>query len=111
MGNVTDKDVFLIDDMISSGTTLCKAAKMISQNGGRIRAAIATHGLFVGSKANDQIGQLIDMGVKVVVSDTVHTNKLDSNIQNQLIVIPTTPLISEAIRCIHNEESLSRLLS
>lgn len=110
MGNVSGKDVFLIDDMISSGTTLVKAKNAIEKEGGKVRAAIATHGLFVG-QANERIGLLQEDGVKVVVTDTVHTNKLNSKLQKSLIVIPTAPLLAEAIRCIHNEESVSKLLS
>ncbi len=110
MGDVKDKDVFLIDDMISSGTTLIKATEAIKKEGGRVVAAIATHGLFVG-KANEKIAILQKLGVKIIVTDTVHTNRLDKSLQKELIVIPTSPLIGEAIRCIHNEESVSKLLT
>lgn len=110
MGDVEGKDVFLIDDMISSGTTLVKATEAVEKVGGKVRGAIATHGLFVG-KANERIGWLVEHGVKVIVTDTVHTNKLDPKLQKALVVIPTAPLFGEAIRCIHNEESVSRLIS
>lgn len=111
MGNVKGKDVLLIDDMISSGTTLIKATNSIEKEGGRVRGAIATHGLFVGSTANEKIAALQQKGIRVIVTDTVHTNKLDPKIQKELVVIPTAPLLGEAIRCIHNEESVSKLLS
>jgi phosphoribosylpyrophosphate synthetase len=62
-------------------------------------------------KANDRIGALQERGVKVIVTDTVHTNKLDPKLQKALVVIPTAALVGEAIRCIHNEESVSRLIS
>lgn len=109
MGDVRGKDVFLIDDMISSGATLVKATQAIEKEGGIVRGAIATHGLFVG-KSNATISWLQDKGVKVIVTDTVHTNKLDQKIQKNLVVIQTSALIGEAIRCIHNEESVSRLI-
>jgi ribose-phosphate pyrophosphokinase len=110
MGDVAGKDVFLIDDMISSGSTLVQATNAIEKAKGKVRGAIATHGLFVG-KANERIGTLVEKGVKVIVTDTVHTNKLEDKLQRSLVVIPTFPLIAEAIRCIHNEESVSRLIS
>lgn len=109
MGHVKGKDVFLTDDMISSGSTLCEAVNVIEEEGGRVLGAIATHGLFVG-KANQKIGSLMEKGIKVIVTDTVHTNKLDPELKKQLIVIPTTALFAEAIRCINNEESVSRLI-
>lgn len=110
MGDVAGKDVFIGDDMISSGTTLVKAYEALTSLGGNVRAAIATHGLFVG-KASEKIGYLMSKGVKIVITDTVHTNKLDQNLKEQLIVVPTAGLFAEAIRCIHNEESVSRLIS
>jgi ribose-phosphate pyrophosphokinase len=110
MGDVAGKDVFIGDDMISSGTTLVKAYDTLTAAGGIVRATIATHGLFVG-KANDRIGYLLDKGVKVVITDTVHTNNLSDKLKQQLIVVPTHTLFAEAIRCIHNEESISRLIS
>lgn len=110
MGNVEGKDVFLIDDMISSGTTLCKASQLIEENGGKVRAVIATHGLFVGPKANSQISELMNRDIKVIVTDTIHKNRLDNNLQQKMIVISTVNLFGEAIRCIHNEESISKLL-
>ena len=110
MGHVEGKDVILTDDMISSGSTLLEATESIEEAGGRVKAAIATHGLFVG-KANERIGKLIEKGIKVVVTDTVHTNQLLPELKKQLIVIPTVSLFAEAIRCINNEESISRLIT
>lgn len=110
MGHVKGKDVFLTDDMISSGSTLLEATNSIEEEGGRVLGAIATHGLFVG-KANERIGKLMEKGIKVIVTDTVHTNQLSPELKKQLIVIPTTSLFAEAIRCINNEESVSRLIT
>lgn len=110
MGDVEDKDVIIADDMISSGTTLVKAYDAITSLGGNVRAMIATHGLFVGN-AEENINYLIDKNVKIVVTDTVRSNRLSSETQSKIVVIPTYALFAEAIRCIHNEESISRLIS
>lgn len=109
MGDVKGKDVFIFDDMISSGKTLKEAVKTIMSQGGNVRAVIATHGLFVG-KANEHIQYLTDNGIKVVVTDTVHKNKLNVENNENLITIETYSLFAEAIRCIHNEESISKLI-
>ena len=53
----------------------------------------------------------MEKGIKIIVTDTVHTNQLVSELKKQLIVIPTTSLFAEAIRCINNEESVSRLIT
>jgi ribose-phosphate pyrophosphokinase len=109
MGDVRGKSVFIFDDMISSGKTLVKGLEAIEKEGGKVAAAIATHGLFVGN-ANENIAKLVDRGVRVVVTDTVEPFRLNADIRSHLTVIPTAPLFAEAIRCIHNEESISRLL-
>lgn len=109
MGDVKDRDVFLFDDMISSGKTLVVGTRAVEKAGGRVRAAFATHGLFVGN-ADENIGHLLEKGVKIIVTDTVRPFALSPDLRKKLTVIPTYPLFAEAIRCIHNEESISRLL-
>lgn len=110
MGNVNEKNVIIIDDMISSGSTLKEASKVIESNNGKVLAMIATHGLFVG-KAKENIKFLIDKGIKIITTDTVHTNTLSDDIKSQVLVIDTSSLMCEAIRRIHNEESISGLLA
>ncbi len=109
MGDVKGKDVFIIDDMISSGKTLVQATNAITAVGGRVRGVFCTHGLFVGS-ANDNIAELIRRGVKIITTDTIHTNKLTEENRKGIISLSTTNLIAEAIVCIHNESSVSNLL-
>lgn len=109
MGDVKGKDVFLYDDMISSGATLVKAYEAIKELGGNVRGAIATHGLFVGN-ANENIGHLNKQGVKIIVTDTINTNRLNPELKEKIFKIPTYDLFAEAIRCVHNEESISRLI-
>jgi ribose-phosphate pyrophosphokinase len=109
MGDVKDKHCFLFDDMISSGRTNLVGVEAIEKAGGRPVAVFATHGLFVGS-AQQNIEKLVNKGVKIIVTDSVRPKSLSPEVQKQLIVISTANLFGEAIRCIHNEESLSRLL-
>lgn len=110
MGDVKNKDVFIIDDMISSGKTLVQATKTVLEAGGKVRGVCATHGLFVGN-ANENISWLHEQGVKVIITDTIHTNNLSQENKNSLIVLSTANLVGEAMLCIHNEESVSRLLT
>lgn len=110
MGDVRNKEVFLIDDMIASGKSLVQATLAIEKAGGRVRGVFASHGLFVGN-ANDNIAILQEKGIRVITTDTIHTNKLLPEIREQIIVLSTAPLVGEAIRCIHDEESVSKLLS
>lgn len=110
MGDVKGKDVLLFDDIIASGKTLVVGTESIEKAGGRVKAVVATHGLFVGN-ANEHMKILLDKGVKIIVTDTVEPFRLNPDIKSKLSVIRTAPLFAEAIRCIHNEESISRLLN
>lgn len=109
MGHVKDKDVILFDDMISSGKTFEIATDAVEKEGGRVRAVVATHGLFVGN-SNQHMKNLMDRGIRVIVTDTVEPFRLIPENRSKLVVIQTAPLFAEAIRCCHNEESISRLL-
>lgn len=109
MGDVKNKDVFLIDDMISSGKTLVQATGAIEKAGGRVRGVFGSHGLFVGN-ANENISILQEKGIRVITTDTIHTNKLLPKLGIKVIVLSTAPLIGQAIQCIHDEESVSKLL-
>lgn len=67
-GNVKNKSVLIVDDMISTGTTLLKAAALLKQNGCKEIYCIATHGLFVGNAKQ----QLKKSGIKkIIVSNTL----------------------------------------
>lgn len=109
MGNVKDKDVLLFDDMISTGKTFEIATEAIEKDGGRVKAIICTHGLFVGN-ANEHMKNLMQKGIRVVLTDTVDPFRLSPETRDKLTIIQTAPLFAEAIRCCHNEESISRLL-
>jgi ribose-phosphate pyrophosphokinase len=59
-----DRDVVLVDDIISTGRTLSAAAERIRATGGRVVACVATHGLF----ADDAMPTLIASGIAHVVT-------------------------------------------
>lgn len=110
MGDVKDKYCLVFDDMISSCRTNIVGVEAIEAAGGKAVAVFATHGLFVGPNANKNVEKLLAKGVRIVVTDTVRPKSLSPELHAQLEVISTVPLFAEAIRCIHNEESVSRLL-
>lgn len=108
VGNVKDKRVIILDDMISSGGTIAIAADAVEKHGGEVWAACATHGLFVG-KANENLGQI----ERVIVTDTIDPFRLDREaFANRLFVIPTSMMFAQAIRRTHEEGgSISELLN
>jgi hypothetical protein len=83
--DVKGRTVVIIDDLISTGTTLLRAAKAAREHGARRVYAAASHGLFIGHA--DQL--LTDPALdKVVVTDSVPPFRLDPNLaQNKLVVL------------------------
>jgi ribose-phosphate pyrophosphokinase len=68
VGSVADADVIIVDDMIDTAGTLCKAAEELKKHGARRVYAFASHGLFSG-KANETIAN--SCLEEVVVLDTI----------------------------------------
>jgi len=102
IGNVKGKQVLLVDDMVSTGETLKKAARICKSAGAREIFAIATHGLMVDDVFS---GSAIE---KMIVTNTVPlSEKLEKNPLIQ--VVSVAPLFSQAIEAILTGQSISSL--
>ena len=107
IGDVENCEVIAYDDMISTGGTMKKACKAVTDARGRVFAVCATHGLFCG-KANDAFN---DMDTNIVVADTVKPFRLNENNLKKLQVVDTTKMVADAILRIHSGTgSISELL-
>ena len=98
------KVAIIFDDMISTAGTVVNAAGVAHKNGAREIYICATHGVLCGPA----IGRLRDAPVRqVVVTDSIPLppNKQLPNIK----VLSVAPLLADAIRRIHYNESVSRL--
>ncbi len=102
VGDVKGKTCIIIDDMIDTAGTLCKASNMLKENGAEKIYAFATHGLFTG-KANENIDN--SSLEKVIVTNSIPAKYTS----NKITQISVGILIAEAIRRIQNNESLSAL--
>jgi ribose-phosphate pyrophosphokinase len=105
IGDVKDKNVVIIDDMISTGGSMKNAALAAKERGARDVYAACTHAVFCG----EAMKNLAEAEFKeVVVTDTVPSDpvKMLANIN----VLTVAPLLGEAARRIHEERSLSSLL-
>jgi ribose-phosphate pyrophosphokinase len=105
IGEVEGKHALIFDDMIDTGGTLVKAAKAIKDRGAVEVAACATHPVLSG-----EAGRLIENSVlsEVVVSDSLPLNDGASTC-SKITVLSIAGLVGEAIRRIHEEESVSIL--
>lgn len=106
IGNVKDKSVLIIDDMIDAGGTLCNAVNLIAQRGAKEIWACAAHGLF-SADALEKISK--SPLKKVIITDTIKPR--DEVLNNKKIeIISVAPLISEAIKRIISGASISEKL-
>lgn len=105
IGDVTDRDCILVDDMIDTGGTLVKAAEALKERGARRVFAYATHAVFSGTAASNLANSALD---EVVVTDTI---PLFDEIKalNKVRVLTLSSMLAEAIRRISNEESISAM--
>ena len=104
VGNVKDCECIIIDDMIDTAGTLCKAADELVKNGAKRVYAFATHGLFSGKALDNINNSNLD---KVIVTNTIPFK--DGDKCSKIVVLSVGVLIAEAIRRIHNNESLSKI--
>ncbi len=104
IGDVREKDVLLVDDIIDTAGTIVSAANYLKGQGARSVRAAATHGLFSGQSLEKITKSYID---EIIVTDTIQHRK--EVIKNKKITIVTVaPLLAEAIRRIETGESISK---
>jgi len=108
VGDVEGRAAIVIDDLISTGTTMLRAARACRESGATAVYAVATHGLFTGEAAATVADPLFD---SIVVTDTVPPFRLPSElVEARLTVLDAAPLFAEAIRRIHAGGSLVELM-
>lgn len=102
IGDVSGKDVILIDDMVDTAGTLVKAAKAFKERGASSVIAFCTHPVLSGKAyENLAIGALDEL----VVTDTIPLKQASEHIK----VISVAPLFAEVIRRVYHGESVNGL--
>jgi ribose-phosphate pyrophosphokinase len=104
IGDVQGKHAILVDDIVDSGGTLCKAAEAIMKAGALSVRAYITHGVLSGDACLKVEKSVLD---ELVVTDSV-PNRCPKNCKKTRQV-SVAQLFGEAIRRVTNEESVSSL--
>jgi ribose-phosphate pyrophosphokinase len=102
IGEVDGKDVILVDDLVDTAGTICKAASLLKEKGAKSVRAVCTHGVLSG-KAYDNINASVLE--EIVVTDTIPLQKESPKIK----VLSVSDLFAKAIRKIHDNQSISSL--
>jgi ribose-phosphate pyrophosphokinase len=105
IGDVEGRDCIIVDDMIDTGGTLAKAAEALKEHGAKRVIAYATHPVLSGKAAENLKNSMLD---EVVVTDSIPlTEEIKAiGIVRQLTL---SGMLSEAIRRVCNEESISAM--
>ncbi len=102
IGNVRDKNVILIDDIIDTAGTMVKAASAFKEKGATSVIALGTHAVFSGEAYEKIEKSQID---EVIVTDTIPLKIASPKIK----VLSVAPLFAEVIRRINKNESVNSL--
>lgn len=100
IGDVKDKNVILIDDMVDTAGTITKAADLMMNEGAKSVRAIASHAIM-----SDPATELVDKSQMV---EMIFTNSIPySKASKKVTVLSVAHLIADTIRRVHNFESIS----
>ena len=103
-GPIDGKVAFMFDDMITTAGSICGAAAMLHEAGAREIHVAATHGVLCG--------QAIERLEAAPIHSVVITNSIPLRAEQNLAklkVLDVAPLLGEAIKRIHRNESVSNL--
>jgi ribose-phosphate pyrophosphokinase len=105
IGDVRNKTAVILDDMVDTAGTLTQAAKALKDNGATTVYACATHGVLSGPAIerinNSEIAE-------IVLTDTIPLGDKES-MTSKITMLSVSGLLAEAIRRIHEDESVSSL--
>ena len=100
IGDVSGKNVILVDDMVDTAGTLSKAADLVIERGAKSVRAVCTHGILSG----DAYKKLEDSSLKeLIISDSVPKIKSNSKIK----VLSCADLFADVMHRVHNNKSIS----
>jgi ribose-phosphate pyrophosphokinase len=107
IGDVADRTCLLVDDMVDTAGTLCKAADALKEKGASRVVAYCTHAVLSGNAIDNVNNSQLD---ELVVTDTIPLNG-DAGSCTRIRQLTIADLLAEAMRRVSNEESISALFT
>lgn len=108
VGSVKGSDVIIVDDMVDTAGTLCKAAKVLKDAGALSVHAFCTHGLFSGSAPDNVANSVLD---SMVVCNTIPLSPQMAKIADKMVVLNIAPILAEMVKRLHSHSSLMKIFS
>jgi ribose-phosphate pyrophosphokinase len=104
IGDVKDRNMVILDDLIDTAGSMCAAAEALKENGAKDIYACSSHALL----SRDAVQKIEKSSIKnLIITDTIPLNP-DKN-SDKIKVISTASMVGEAIKRIHFEQSISSL--
>ena len=107
IGEVEGRTCILVDDMVDTAGTLCKAAEALKDHGATKVVAYCTHAVLSGAAIDNLNASKLD---SLVVTDTIPLTAA-GRACNRIRQLSLAPMLAECVRRINNEESLSAMFS
>lgn len=107
IGDVAGEHCVLIDDMVDTAGTLCKAAAALKEKGALSVRAYCTHAVLSGSALKNIKESVLD---ELVVSDTIPLSA-EAQTCEKIRQLSIAPFLGETIRRVHEEESVTSMMS
>jgi ribose-phosphate pyrophosphokinase len=107
IGDVKGRDAIVIDDIIDTAGTLLQAVTAVEREGARRILACGVHPVLSGPAIERIKGSPIE---EVVVTNSIPVTD-GKRLASRITVLTVAPLLGEAIRRIHDEESVSTLFA
>jgi ribose-phosphate pyrophosphokinase len=104
IGEVTGRDAVIVDDFTISAGTLVEAAEQLVARGAQSVTAVVTHGVFAEGSMERVDRSPIE---RLIVTDSIEAQPVE--LSQKVTLVSVAPLFAEAIRRIHERESISVL--
>jgi len=105
IGDVAGRDCVIVDDMVDTAGTLCKAAAALKEHGARRVAAYCTHPVLSGAAIENIKNSVLD---ELVVTDTIPLSEAALAL-GKIRQVSLSGMLAETVRRINNEESISAM--
>jgi ribose-phosphate pyrophosphokinase len=107
IGDVEGRTCLVVDDMVDTAGTLCKAAGALKEHGAAKVIAYCTHAVLSGNAIDNIEDSRLD---ELVVTDTIPLSERGAACK-RIRVLSAAPLLAEAVRRVSNEESISAMFA
>lgn len=105
IGDIEDRTCILVDDMVDTAGTLCKAAEALKNRGARRVVAYSTHAVLSGAAISNISKSVLD---ELIVTDTIPLSE-EAIKCGRIRQLTISGLLAEAVRRVSNEESISAM--